>query len=146
MAQGNPAEADAAVDAAIDIDGNNAEAWFDKGLIAENRSRWADAASCYGRSAGCDESFFRAWINLGNMQDKLGKPDEAIASYEKAFALDKDNALVQYNLGRMLIRDKRDVDRGVDLLVAAANSPAGGAASKAALDLASSLLAPGSGK
>ena len=140
MAQGNPAAGDAAVDAAIALDDQNAEAHFNKGLIAENRNRWSDAAKFYGRSVRRDPAFFRGWVNLGNMQDKLGKSEEAIASYEKALALEKDNPLAQYNLGRMLVQGKRDVDRGVDLLVAAANSPVKGAAQKAALDMLTSLL------
>lgn len=146
MAQGNPAEGDAAVDAAIELDGQNAEAYFNKGLIAENRSRWEEAAKYYGRSVRRDPGFFRSWVNLGNVQDRLGKPDEAIASYEKALALEKDNPLAQYNLGRMLIQGKRDVNRGVDLLVAAANNPVKGAAQKAAFDLLNSLLPKNSDK
>ena len=146
MAQGNPAEGDAAVNAALAIDGQNAEAYFNKGLIAENQSRWSDAAKCYGRSVRRDPAFFRGWVNLGNVQDRLGTADEAIASYEKALVLEKDNPLAQYNLGRMLVQGKRDVDRGVDLLVAAANNPVKGAAQKAALDLLTSLLAKKDGK
>lgn len=140
MAQGNPAEGDAAVDAAIELDGQNAEAYFNKGLIAENRSQWEEAAKYYGRSVRRNPTFFRSWVNLGNVQDRLGKHDEAIDSYEKALALEKDNPLAQYNLGRMLIQGKRDVNRGVDLLVAAANSQVKGAAQKAAYDLLTSLL------
>ncbi len=140
MAQGNPAEADKMIDAAIELDGQNAEAFFNKGLIAENQSQWEKAAKYYGRSVRRDPKFFRSWINLGNVQDKIGQPDEAIASYEKALALEKGNPLAQYNLGRMLIQGKRDVNRGVDLLVAAANNPVKGAAQKAAFELLTSLL------
>lgn len=140
MAQGNPAEADRMIDAAIELDGQNAELLFNKGLIAENQRLWGKASKCYGLSVTRDSKFFRSWINLGNVQDRLGKPEEAIASYGKALALEKDNPLAQYNLGRMLIQDKRDVNRGVDLLVAAANNPVKGAAQKAAFDLLTSLL------
>lgn len=146
MAQGNPDEAIMAVDAAISNDEGNAEAYFNKGLIRENQKRWAEAAFAYGRSIECNPGLFRSWVNLGNVQDKLGRADEAIASYEKALALEKDNPLAQYNLGRMLVKGKRDVDRGVDLLVAAANNKAGGAAQKAALELINALLAKKSGK
>lgn len=140
MAQGNPAEADRMIDAAIELDGQNAELLFNKGLIAENQRLWEKASKCYGLSVMRDPKFFRSWINLGNVQDRLGKPEEAIASYGKALALEKDNPLAQYNLGRMLIQDKRDVNHGVDLLVAAANNPVKGAVQKAAFDLLTSLL------
>lgn len=140
MAQGNPVEADAAVDEAIALDEHNAEACFNKGVIAEAGGNLADALTCYERSVRHDPKFSRGWINLGNVQDKLGRPDDAIASYEKAIALDKNDPFAQFNLGRVLVQGRRDIDRGMSLLVAAAENKEKTPATRAAVLFLSDLL------
>ncbi|MDD1723551.1 MAG: tetratricopeptide repeat protein [Methanospirillum sp.] len=41
------------------------------------------AVGYYTRAVTVDPSYGRGWINLGVVQEKLGKPEEAISSYDK---------------------------------------------------------------
>lgn len=114
--QGSSAAADVAVDAALSLDPNDAEAWFNKGLVAQGRKNWMAAAGCYRKSTDLNPRNADAWVNLGNMCDNAGKPEEALVCYEKALAVEA-KPLTQYSVARKVVF--KDPRRGLDLLKAA---------------------------
>src|SRR5271165_7197539 len=60
-------------------------------------------------------SFPDAWFNLGVLQEKIGRDDEALLSYEKAFAMEPSYADALHNAALLLMR-KRQFSAAVKLL------------------------------
>ena len=57
-----------------------------------------EAAEWYGRSIECDPGQWEAHVGLGFLRQQLGRPAEAVESYEHASTLQAD-ATVSFNLG-----------------------------------------------
>ena len=104
---------------AVEAEPGNAEAWYNKGLVAQRAKKFSESEAAYGRAVELKPGYVNALVNLGNVQDAQGKTDEAIASYEKAYAANKESSLALYNLGRMLTMKGKDPKRGLELLQAA---------------------------
>lgn len=53
------------------------------------------------------------WLNLGTMQQTVGKLSDAQDSYKKSLALDPNDGLTHYNLG-VVYDAKKDYDKAID--------------------------------
>ena len=116
---------------AVEVEPENAEAWYNRGLIYQRAKNWVEAEKAYGKAVELKSGYTNALVNLGNVQDAQGKTDAAITSYEKAYKADANSSLALYNLGRMLTMKGKDPKRGLDLLQAATrhgNEPGANAA------------------
>ena len=69
--------------------------------------------------ADTDTKTAGAWNNAGLIQRNENHLDEAIASFERAMAIDPHYASAMWNLSETLFNAKRDLNRSDDLLVAA---------------------------
>lgn len=117
--QGSQSAAERTAQKAVEVDPGNAEAWYDKGIVAQRSKKLAEAEAAYRKSVGIESTNAKAWVNLGNVIDAQGRSDDAIAAYEKAYAANAESPLALYNLGRMLVLKSRDPKRGLELLQAA---------------------------
>lgn len=127
-------------DVSVEFCPDDAEAWYNRGLVLQRMDRPVEAETSYAKAVELKADYVDALVNLGNMQDALGNTDGAISSYEKAYSSSPDNPLALYNLGRMLLLKGKDPERGLDLLQAATRhggSPGANAARKLLLDLLS---------
>jgi tetratricopeptide (TPR) repeat protein len=66
--------------------------------------RHAEAAAAFDAAVRLDPAFTRAWVNGGNAQARLGRPDEAAKRYRKALELSPRDEHARRNLAEVLRR------------------------------------------
>jgi tetratricopeptide (TPR) repeat protein len=78
----------------------------------------------YRQAIARDPNFPDAWFNLGVLQEKVGRIDEALSSYERAFAVEPAYADALHNAALLLMRKRRfpAVLKLLDQLTASAQS------------------------
>ncbi|MBI1845803.1 MAG: tetratricopeptide repeat protein [Candidatus Rokubacteria bacterium] len=90
-----------------------AEAWFDRASEWDGDPvHWPDAIDAYQRVVAMDPTYAAAWNNLGLLQHRMGRHDEAREAYGEALAQDPQCAEAAYNLGS-LDEDCGDADSAV---------------------------------
>jgi len=72
----------------INIDANNANLWYNKGIILFKMCRYQDALNSFAQAADIDPGFTEAWVNKGVALMELGKYLAAIRAFDKAIAID----------------------------------------------------------
>ncbi|XP_055889730.1 protein O-mannosyl-transferase TMTC3-like isoform X3 [Biomphalaria glabrata] len=72
-------------------------------LISKDPNRLREADQLLRQAITMRSDFVEAYINLGDIQVKLGKLDDARATYEAALKQDPTNADLYYNLGVVLL-------------------------------------------
>lgn len=77
---------------------NEAKKFFEAGRISEKKGNIQDALKKYHAASRADPSFRPAFMNLGSLYSRSGKPDTAIGFYKRALELKEDSA-VHFNLG-----------------------------------------------
>lgn len=88
------------------------------GRLLESREQFAAAQIEYEKAAKLEPKNITALVSLARLQDRQGKPDEAIATYQKAIKADPKSALVQNDLGLCYAR-KRDLPSAIATLTKA---------------------------
>ena len=95
-------EAGAALERSLALDPRQSNAWFRLGNVREEQGRGdAEAAACFEKAVALDPLHARAWNNLGSAQERLGRDEQAVASYRKAMQADPQLAQACLNLGRL---------------------------------------------
>ena len=91
-----------ALETAIAIDPDYADAYFNLGQAYRNLGRLEDAAAAYRRTAELDADLAAsAELNLGLVLGKLGRPDEAAGAYRRCLEVDPANYKAHFNLGNI---------------------------------------------
>jgi tetratricopeptide (TPR) repeat protein len=70
--------------------------------LAFNEGRFAEAAEAYRQAAGVDPRDVRAWLGLGDAQERLGDAAAAERSFRRAIEVDPENARAHLKLGTLL--------------------------------------------
>jgi tetratricopeptide (TPR) repeat protein len=83
----------------LEINLNNAGAWYNKGIVLAKLDRTDDAISAYDMALNIDPAFGTAWNNKGNIFARLGKYEKAIEAFKKALNKRADIAMVWNNIG-----------------------------------------------
>ena len=76
-------EALALVNKGIKLDSNNANSWYNKGIILFKMCRYQDALNSFAQAADIDPEFTEAWYNKGLALMHMGKYLEAIRAFNK---------------------------------------------------------------
>jgi tetratricopeptide (TPR) repeat protein len=105
---------------ALELDPNNAGAYFTLGVAAARRGDRQEAMRCWSRAVALNPQNVEAHHNLAIALDEQGHPDQAIEHYRKALQL-KPDAMTQAQLGVALC-DTGAIQEGVTYLSDAANS------------------------
>lgn len=113
--QGALREAAVAAEASVRKDGADEVRWLNRGLVADAIPNRVIAEESYRKAIELKPDYVDALVNLGNLYERIGRIGDMFATYEKAYAT-KACSLTEYNLGRKLVMEKRDVSRGLDLL------------------------------
>ena len=71
------------VNKGIKIDANNANMWYNKGIILFKMGRYQDALNSFAQAADIDPEFTEAWYNKGMALMELGKNLDAIRAFDK---------------------------------------------------------------
>ncbi len=61
--------------------------YFSEGWAHQKKREWRDAVTCYNCALDVDPVLFAALANRGMCWHQLGRPNEALADYERAFAI-----------------------------------------------------------
>ena len=80
----------------INIDANNANAWYNKGIILFRMCRYQDALNSFSQAADIDPEFTEAWVNKGVALMELGKNLAAIRAFDKAIAIDPGDSQARH--------------------------------------------------
>jgi tetratricopeptide (TPR) repeat protein len=85
-------EAIASYDQAIKINGDKNHAWSIRGNIFHDLGRYEEAIISYSRATELDPNDFNAWLRQGVILcDILGKPKQAIESFNRAIEIDNEH-------------------------------------------------------
>jgi tetratricopeptide (TPR) repeat protein/CHAT domain-containing protein len=85
-------DAIASYDEAIKINGDKNHAWSRRGNIFHDLGQYEDAIISYGRATEIDPNDFDAWLRQGIILcDTLGKPKQAIESFNRAIKINNAN-------------------------------------------------------
>jgi len=75
----------------IKTDANNANAWYNKGILLFKMCRYQDARNSFAQAADIDPEFAEALCNKGVALMSLGKYLEAIHAFDKVIALNPND-------------------------------------------------------
>jgi len=75
----------------IKTDANNANAWYNQGVILFKMCRYQDARNSFAQAADIDPEFAEAWYNKGIALVHLGKYPEAIRVFDKVLTITPGN-------------------------------------------------------
>ena len=67
------------------------------GIQVAQRGLWREAIYRWERATQLDPTYAAAFNNLAVAYEHEGQPDKARAAYEKAVAIDPENAMIQQN-------------------------------------------------
>ena len=84
-------------DKAIEINPDDAEAYYNKGNTLYNLGEYQQAIECYDKAIEINPDGVEAYNNKGNTLYKLGEYQQAIECYNKAIKLDKNVAKARKN-------------------------------------------------
>lgn len=86
-------------DQALEINSDNADAWYNRGIVLAKLGRYEEAVASYDRAVELNPDKDEAWNNRGNALEKSNRYEEALASYNRAVEINSDNARAWYNRG-----------------------------------------------
>jgi tetratricopeptide (TPR) repeat protein len=77
----------------LDLNRNNATAWYSKGLALSEMNLTQSALDCYQTALKIDPTYYDALIGQGMCLEKLGRRDETISKYNQAIAILETNQI-----------------------------------------------------
>ena len=110
-----------AMDKAIELKPDFADAWNNRGVALDKLGRHEEALEAFDKAIELKPDYSDAWNNSGVTLDELGRYDEALKAYDKAIELKPDFAVAWYNKARSysLIGDKenalKNLSKAIDL-------------------------------
>jgi len=105
-------------DHALDLDPNNVEVWFARGLAHEKLKDYEGAFSDYTKAIDLKENFTKAWLSRGNVLLKLDRYADAIDDYTVALIYQNDYPHAYYNRGLAKLKLKKNSEACADFGVA----------------------------
>ncbi len=110
-------EAEKAYKKAIELDPNDAYAWFNLGNLSQNYlKRYDDAEKAYRKGIELNPNDAYAWFNLGNLLHvHLKRYEEAEKAFRKAIELDPNDADVYDNLAWFFYERQKNLSEAVTL-------------------------------
>lgn len=106
---------------AIELDGENENAWFNRGNVHESLGRYEHAVRDYDKAISINDKDADFFNNRGRVYDILGQSEKSVADFTAAIALNPRHAMAHYNrgLGQVELGDAakalEDFDKAVQL-------------------------------
>jgi Flp pilus assembly protein TadD len=100
-------EACATAQRALEIEPDNAVAWFNLGAALGALGRLDSAEAAYRRALECNPRYAEAWSNLGGLLGASGRAEEKLVAYHNATEANPNLAPVWSNLGNALCEARR---------------------------------------
>jgi tetratricopeptide (TPR) repeat protein len=95
-------EASAVLEAALNINPDYYEAWYNKGVSLDNLGKYEDAIVAWEAALNINPDDHEAWYNKGNTLFNLEKYEDAIVAYEAGLNINSDYHKAWYNKGNTL--------------------------------------------
>jgi tetratricopeptide (TPR) repeat protein len=76
-----------------------AEAWYDLGIIEQQKKNWDAALADYGTAVDQQPDYWPAWNNMANTLFALGQQERALTYLRQTLDLNPDYWPAQYNIG-----------------------------------------------
>ena len=86
----------------LDINPDDHEAWYARGLTLSVLGRKEEAVQSYDRAVAINPNYHEAWYARGLALDDLGRKEEAVQSYDKAVDIKPDYHAAWFNRGLAL--------------------------------------------
>jgi tetratricopeptide (TPR) repeat protein len=80
------------LETALKINPNDANFWFNKGMVLENMKSYAEALEAYGKATALNPSLDRAWYRQGWLLAAQGSYKESLPLLDRAIELNSQNA------------------------------------------------------
>jgi tetratricopeptide (TPR) repeat protein len=75
------------------------EAWYDLGILDQQKGRFDAALTNYQRAIELDRHYWQAWNNSANTLFAMGNREAALRDFEQTLRLNPDCWPAQYNIG-----------------------------------------------
>jgi Flp pilus assembly protein TadD len=75
------------------------EAWYDLGILEQQKGHWDAAITNYQHAIALDGSYWQAWNNSANTLFAMGNREAALRDFEQTLRLNPDCWPAQYNIG-----------------------------------------------
>jgi len=105
--QGRFADARAAAERVLEIEPDNAAAWFNLGAALGALGEPQSAEAAYRRALEANPKYAEAWSNLAGLLGASGRGEEELAAYRRAIEANPQLAPVWSNLGNALSNARR---------------------------------------
>jgi tetratricopeptide (TPR) repeat protein len=92
----------------LEIKGDWAPPWYNKGSIYFILKDYNKALECYNRALELDQNYFNAWFYKGVLLEELGRDKEALECCNKALEIDNLNIATWTNKEKVLEKLGRD--------------------------------------
>ena len=110
--KGDFSEAESIFSQVVQIDPNDAVAYYNLGIVLDYQGKLDDAASSLQRAIQLDPNDAKAYYSLGIVLGRQGKLDDAVASYQQAIQLNPSHYRAYNNLGNAL-SDQRKLEEAI---------------------------------
>jgi tetratricopeptide (TPR) repeat protein len=94
-------------------DPNNLQALVNIGNLYYDSGQDRLAVDAYKRSLAIDPANINVRVDMAISYKRLGEPDSAIEELKKAISMNPRHPQARYNLGVILIHDKKDIPGGI---------------------------------
>lgn len=84
---------------ALELRPNDADGWFNLGMVQYGQTRFAEAEESFRRSLEQQPNNPETWNNRGVALHRLGRGNDARACFQRALQIDPSNADAKANLG-----------------------------------------------
>ncbi|MEO6597420.1 MAG: tetratricopeptide repeat protein [Planctomycetota bacterium] len=84
--------------AVLAVDGGNAEAWFNLGMVLFGQEQFAEAENCFRRASEIQGNDSQTWNNRGVCLWKMQRTADAKSCFQKALQFDPNDADAAFNL------------------------------------------------
>lgn len=98
--------------AALKLNPNAAELWFNYAIVQTQCQAFDAAEQAYRKAIALNPQFFEAHGNLGTLLQKQGRLAEAVSSYQQGLRIQPQDARGHFNLGTVL-RDQGQLQAAV---------------------------------
>jgi tetratricopeptide (TPR) repeat protein len=113
----DPDKARGAFQRALDLQPHFAEAWYDLGIIEQQKSNWKAALVDYGATLGQQPDYWPALNNMANTLFALGQQDRALTYLRQTLDLNPNYWPAHYNIAIILFMRGQYVDASRQLKI-----------------------------
>ena len=120
---GHTAKAEDHFRAAVRLDPQNPESYFNRGLLFASQEKFVEAEAAFRKVLEVNPQHRDAQLNLGSMLEAQGKLPEAMAEYQRVLDLNPRDAQAHFGMGRILVNHE-DYKQGIEHSLRSINSAA----------------------